>query len=136
MLTLKKIYKTHKEVIGYLFFGVLTTLVNMSVFYTLDTVPTIHYLFANAIAIIVSIIFAFFTNKKYVFKSETSTLYAWLKEFFLFCSFRLISAGFDMFSMLVLIGFFEWDSNLAKLITQVIIISLNYFFSKWLIFKK
>lgn len=136
MLTLKKVYETHKEGINYLIFGGLTTLVNISVFYTLDTLQMVHYLLANAISIIASILFAFFTNKKYVFKSETTTSYAWLKEFFLFCSFRLISAGFDMFSMLILVSFLQWDSKLAKLVTQVIIIGLNYFFSKWFIFKK
>ena len=128
--------ETHKQALNYLVFGISTTFVNMSVFFILNTVQHIDYLLANAISIIVSIIFAFFTNKKYVFKSETTTIYAWLKEFFLFCSFRLISAGFDMLSMLLFISFLEWNSNLAKLVTQVIIVSSNYFFSKWFIFKK
>lgn len=136
MSTLRKIVETRKEVINYLVFGILTTLVNMGVFYLLDTVQDVPYLIANAFSLIVSILFAFLTNKKYVFKSETATISAWLKEFFLFCSFRLISAGFDMASMLLLIGFLQWNSNFAKLATQLVVVLLNYFFSKWFIFKK
>lgn len=136
MSTLRKMFKTHKEVINYLIFGILTTLVNMGVFYLLDTIQDVQYLIANAFSLVVSIIFAFLTNKKYVFKSETLTISAWLKEFFLFCSFRLISAGFDMASMLLLIGFLQWNSNFAKLATQIVVVLLNYFFSKWFIFKK
>ncbi|MGB3159966.1 GtrA family protein [Carnobacterium sp.] len=136
MLTLKKLYERNQEILSYLIFGVLTTLVNFIVFYAFDTVLDIQYLIANALSILASIIFAFFTNKKYVFKSESVTIRAWIKEFFLFCSFRLISAGFDMLSMLLLIGVLQWNSNVAKLATQIIVVFLNYFFSKWFIFKK
>ena len=133
--TLKRLYEKNEEVISYLVFGVLTTLVNFIVFFAFDTVLDVQYLIANAISIAASIIFAFFTNKKYVFKSETLTVRAWIKEFFLFCSFRLISAGFDMLSMFILIGFLQLDSNLSKLATQFIVVFLNYFFSKWFMFK-
>lgn len=136
MLTLKKLYEKNQEILSYLIFGGLTTLVNFIVFYAFDTVLDIQYLIANALSILASIIFAFLTNKKYVFKSESVTISAWIKEFFLFCSFRLISAGFDMLSMLLLIGILQWNSNVAKLATQIIVVFLNYFFSKWFIFKK
>lgn len=136
MLTLKKLYEKNQEILSYLIFGGLTTLVNFVVFYAFDTVLDIQYLIANALSILASIIFAFFTNKKYVFKSQSVTISAWIKEFFLFCSFRLISAGFDMLSMLLLIGILQWNSNVAKLATQIIVVFLNYFFSKWFIFKK
>lgn len=135
MSTLKRLYEKHEEIISYLIFGGLTTLVNLVVFFAFDTLLGFQYLIANAISIAVSIIFAFFTNKKYVFKSETLTVRAWLKEFSLFCSFRLISAGFDMLSMWILIGGLQLDSNLSKLVTQFIVVLLNYFFSKWFIFK-
>lgn len=135
MSIFKKIYQKNEEVISYLVFGVLTTLVNLAAFFIFNSLFEVQYLIANAISIAVSILFAFFTNKKYVFKSESLTAQAWLKEFILFCSFRLISAGFDMLSMWILIGGLELDSNLAKLATQFIVVVLNYFFSKWFIFK-
>lgn len=135
MSTLKKLYQKNEEIINYLVFGGLTTLVNVVVFFVFNSLLGVQYLIANAISIVLSILFAFFTNKKYVFKSETLTAQAWLKEFLLFCSFRLISAGFDMLSMWILVGGLELDSNLAKLATQFIVVVLNYFFSKWFIFK-
>ncbi|MGX7393640.1 GtrA family protein [Carnobacterium mobile] len=135
MSTLKKLYQKNEEIINYLVFGGLTTLVNVVVFFVFNSLLGVQYLIANAISIVLSILFAFFTNKKYVFKSETLTAQAWLKEFLLFCSFRLVSAGFDMLSMWILVGGLELDSNLAKLATQFIVVVLNYFFSKWFIFK-
>lgn len=135
MSMLKRLYQKNEEVINYLVFGGLTTLVNVVVFFVFNSLLGVQYLIANAISIVLSILFAFFTNKKYVFKSETLTAQAWLKEFLLFCSFRLVSAGFDMLSMWILVGGLELDSNLAKLATQFIVVVLNYFFSKWFIFK-
>lgn len=135
MSMLKRLYQKNEEVINYLIFGGLTTLVNVVVFFVFNSLLGVQYLIANAISIVLSILFAFFTNKKYVFKSETLTAQAWLKEFLLFCSFRLVSAGFDMLSMWILVGGLELDSNLAKLATQFIVVVLNYFFSKWFIFK-
>ncbi len=135
MSTLKRLYQKNEEIINYLVFGGLTTLVNVVVFFVFNSLLDVQYLIANAISIVLSILFAFFTNKKYVFKSETITTQAWLKEFLLFCSFRLVSAGFDMLSMWILVGGLELDSNLAKLATQFIVVVLNYFFSKWFIFK-
>src|SRR5699024_9793114 len=111
MSMLKRLYQKNEEVINYLIFGGLTTLVNVVVFFVFNSLLGVQYLIANAISIVLSILFAFFTNKKYVFKSETLTAQAWLKEFLLFCSFRLVSAGFDMLSMWILVGGLELDSN-------------------------
>jgi len=136
MTKIKKLISKYDEVIGYLVFGGLTTVVNIVVFYLFDSILGVHYLFANAIAIIVSILFAFFTNKKYVFKSSTPTLQLWLKEFSLFVSFRLLSAVFDMGSMWLLVDGVSLDANWAKIITQFIVVVLNYGFSKFFIFKQ
>ncbi|MGB7365724.1 MAG: GtrA family protein [Carnobacterium jeotgali] len=136
MTKIKKFISRYEEVIGYLVFGGLTTVVNIVVFYLFDSIFGAHYLVANAIAIIVSILFAFFTNKKYVFKSETPTFQMWLKEFSLFVSFRLLSAVFDMGSMWLLVDGLDIDANLAKIITQFIVVALNYVFSKFFIFKQ
>ena len=69
MEKLKNLYGKFEEVIRYLIFGGLTTAVNIAVFFLCDTTLGMNYLVANAISIVVSIIFAFLTNKKYVFKS-------------------------------------------------------------------
>ncbi|WP_198022546.1 GtrA family protein [Carnobacterium pleistocenium] len=133
---MKELISKYDEVIGYLIFGGLTTVVNIIVFYLFDSILGVHYLVANALAIIVSILFAFFTNKKYVFKSSTPTFQLWLKEFSLFVSFRLLSAVFDMGSMWLLVDGLDFDANWAKIITQFIVVVLNYAFSKFFIFKQ
>lgn len=136
MTKIKQLISKYEEVIGYLIFGGLTTVVNIVVFYLFDSVFGVHYLIANAIAIIVSILFAFFTNKKYVFKSSTPTFQLWMKEFSLFVSFRLLSAVFDMGSMWLMVDGLDLDANWAKIITQFIVVGLNYVFSKFFIFKQ
>ncbi|WP_041556510.1 GtrA family protein [Carnobacterium sp. 17-4] len=136
MTKIKSLVSRYEELIGYLIFGGLTTVVNIVVFYLFDSVFEVHYLFANAIAIVVSILFAFFTNKKYVFKSSTPTFQLWLKEFSLFVSFRLLSAVFDMGSMWLLVDGLNLNANVAKIITQFIVVVLNYAFSKFFIFKQ
>lgn len=132
---MKKLYFKYEEAIIYLVFGVLTTLVNIVVFYVLDTVLGVQYLVANAAAIVLSILFAFFTNKKYVFKSKSENFQSWFKEFMLFCGFRAVSGVFDMLSMWILVDFITLDTNIAKIATQFIVVVLNYFFSKFFIFK-
>lgn len=136
MTKIKNLVSKYEEIIGYLIFGGLTTVVNIVVFYLFDSVFEVHYLIANAIAIVVSILFAFFTNKKYVFKSSTPTVQLWLKEFSLFVSFRLLSAIFDMGSMWLLVDGLNLNANVAKVITQFIVVVLNYGFSKFFIFKQ
>ncbi|MBM6614543.1 GtrA family protein [Desemzia sp. RIT804] len=133
---LKKMFFKYEEAIIYLVFGVLTTLVNIVVFYLMDTVLGVQYLIANAVAIVLSILFAFFTNKKYVFKSTSENVQSWLKEFILFCGFRAVSGVFDMLSMWILVDFISFDTNIAKIATQFIVVVLNYFFSKFFVFKK
>lgn len=136
MTKIKRFVSKYEELIGYLIFGGLTTVVNIIVFYLFDSIFDVHYLVANAIAIVVSILFAFFTNKKYVFKSSTPTVQLWLKEFSLFVSFRLLSAVFDMGSMWLLVDGLNLNANVAKIITQFIVVVLNYAFSKFFIFKQ
>ncbi len=131
----KKIYREYQEIFEYLLFGLLTTIVNIVVFFLLDTVINIPYLMANAISIVVAIMFAFYTNKKYVFKSEPSTFTLVFKEFYLFVGLRLISGLFDMLTMWTLVDFMNLESNSSKIPTQFVVVILNYIFSKLIIFK-
>jgi len=131
-----KLIEKNREFIEYLVFGVMTTVVNIVVFFLLDTGLQVPYLIANAFAIIISILFAFFTNKKYVFKSKSPSMKVAFKEFYLFVGFRLISGVFDMLSMYILVDLILLGTNISKLFTQFIIVLLNYIFSKFFVFKK
>lgn len=124
-----------KEVINYLVFGVLTTLVNILSFYFLDSIIGWQYLWANALSIILSILFAYVTNKLFVFESKTESIQAIMREFISFISFRLLSGAIDMLSMWLLVDFIDIGTTGAKLLTQFIVVVLNYIFSKYFIFK-
>lgn len=126
----------NKEITRYLIFGVLTTIVNIISFYLLDTVLNWPYLWANALSILFSILFAYITNKRFVFNSETTTFQAVVREFISFVSFRLLSGGLDMLSMWLLVDLITIDTFIAKLLTQFIVVVLNYVFSKFFVFKK
>lgn len=132
----KEYYEKYQEIISYLFFGGLTTVVNIVTFFFFDTLLDIHYLLANALAIGVSILFAYVTNKKYVFHSEAATRQDLLREFGLFVSLRLFSAVFDMLSMWLLVDYLQMEANLAKILTQFIVVVSNYLFSKLFIFNQ
>lgn len=136
MKQIKSLYFKYQEVIDYLFFGVLATIVNIGVFYVFDTLLDTPYLFANAISIIAAILFAFVTNKKYVFKSTSTSNKEAFREFYLFVGFRLVSGLFDMLSMFILVDFLTIDTNISKIITQFIVVVVNYAFSKLFIFKQ
>lgn len=126
----------NKEIINYLLFGVLTTLVNILIFYLFDRVLGKPYLWANAFSIIISILFAYVTNKLFVFNSKTETYREILTEFISFVSFRLLSGAIDMVSMWLLVDIITIDKLGAKLLTQFIVVVLNYIFSKFIVFKK
>lgn len=127
--------KKHREVIEYIIFGVATTVVNLVVFFIFDTVLGVQYLVANFISIVAAIIFAYFTNKIFVFKSKSPTLaHAW-REFFMFVSLRAVSGLFDMAGMWLMVDLIHLDTNIAKILVQFLIVALNYIFSKLFIFK-
>lgn len=136
MTKLLALYKKFQTIIDYGFFGVLTTMVNFGVFYLFETVFAMSYIRANALAIFVSIIFAYFTNKKYVFKTDTETFSEVMLEFINFISFRLLSGVFDMFSMYLLIDGLHFNTNISKILTQFIVLISNYLFSKFIVFKE
>lgn len=123
----------YKEQLLYLVFGVLTTVVNFAIYFAL--IPFITYEIANAIAIFSAILFAYVTNKIWVFKSVTNKLSDLIKEFSKFISCRFLSAMFDMASMIILIDFVKTTDLIAKCFTAVIVVLLNYLFSKIFIFK-
>ena len=131
-----KLFKKYQSVIAYLFFGGLTTLINFVVFFIFA--PGLHwnYQVANFIAWFLSVLFAFFTNKVWVFGSKYTTVKAFFIEMWSFFFYRILSYFIDAGIMFVGISLLHANSSLTKLIDQVVIVVLNYFFSKFFIFKK
>lgn len=122
-----------KEVISYLIFGVLTTLVNIVVYTVCNDVIQIQYLISNAIAWIVSVLFAYITNRKYVFESKNSSLF---NELVKFIGVRLSTGIMDMILMWLFVDILCFNSMMSKIIVNVIVIVLNYVLSKIFVFQK
>lgn len=126
--------KRVREIMCYLFFGFLTTVLNIVIFYVFDSILNWQYLWANAIALVISILFAYLTSKTIVFKTKTENFMFLMREFMRFISLRSLAGVFDMLSMWLLVDFLVFNTTISKLLTQVIIGILNYIFSKFIIF--
>ena len=124
-----------REVLSYLFFGVLTTLVNILVFFLLRYF-NVHLYLSNLIAWLVAVFFAFITNKLYVFNSKSDNKKKNLKELIAFFICRIISLGADMGAMYLLLQVINSSEVFAKIMTNILVIILNYLFSKLIIFRK
>ena len=125
--------KNKKEVISYLIFGILTTLVNIVVYTFCKDVLQIQYLISNAIAWIVSVLFAYFTNRKYVFESHNSLI---INELVKFIGARVSTGIMDMLLMWLFVDVLSMQSMISKIIVNVVVVILNYVFSKLFVFQE
>lgn len=128
-------YNKYSEILWYLFFGGLTTLINIVSFFVLRLLDIDIYV-SNVIAWILAVLFAFITNKFFVFNSKGKTKKENVRELVSFFGFRFLSLGIDMGVMYVLINLLSSGELLAKVIANIVVIIANYIFSKVFIFKK
>jgi len=133
---LYNLYKKYEEIILYLIFGVLTTVVSLLSYFIFSKLFNINYLISNIISWILSVLFAFITNKLYVFKSNDKTNNKILKEIISFFSSRIFTFLIDMLMMYILVGLLKFNDMIIKIIVQFIVIVLNYILSKLFVFKK
>ena len=129
-----EIYRKYKEIILYLIFGALTTLINVIVFYLFNDLIKIDYKISNVIAWKTSVIFAFITNKLVVFESKNKNNIG--KEITSFFIARIVSLVADMIMMIIMIDIMKFTSIIAKIISNVVVVIINYIFSKFIIFRK
>lgn len=132
------LYKKNKEVINYLIFGVLTTVLNFVIYFLLtfklfNPNDAFQLQIVNVICWVICVCFAYFTNRKYVFDSKSENI---KKELFSFVSARLITLFMDMFIMGVGVTILLLNDKIVKIISQIVVIVSNYLFSKLLVFKK
>ena len=128
-------YHKYKEGILYLFFGGCTTLVNIISFMILRFLTVGTYI-SNGIAWVLAVLFAFVTNKLYVFESKSKNAKTVTREAISFFAFRLLSLFIDMGIMYLMIDVLSWNELLAKVLANIVVIIVNYIFSKLFIFKK
>lgn len=130
------IFKKHKETILYLFFGAFTTLVNIVSYLFFTRVILFNFMVANALAWVLAVLFAYVTNKFFVFESKRIEIEFLFKEFLSFVSFRLLSGVVEMLIMYVMIDLLFVNDIIVKVFTNIVVIVLNYLFSKMIIFKE
>ena len=137
MERLRTIFKklVNRETILYVVFGALTTLINLAVF-ALCSRLSIAWELGNGIAWIVSVLFAFITNKLFVFESKSFRFGIFLRELLSFFAARLFSLAVEYAGLWLLIDVLGWKEMLAKILMNIVVIILNYLLSKLLIFKK
>ncbi|MBR1654683.1 MAG: GtrA family protein [Clostridia bacterium] len=132
--TLIKKFMT-KEVILYVVFGVLTTIVNVATFYVLTTFCHIEENISNVIAIILAVIFAYITNRKLVFNSTASNSKQIFLEMCKFFSARFFTMLVEFFGFMLLFNVLHIPNLISKLTITVLVIVLNFFLSKFFAFK-
>lgn len=131
-----KLYKKYKEVFLYLVFGVLTTVINIIAFWLSNDLLNIEYKISNIIAWVLAVIFAFITNKTLVFQSKNRNKEEITREAITFLVARLFSLVVDMVIMILMIDIININSIVSKIISNVVVIVINYIFSKFIIFRK
>lgn len=127
-------YNKTKEILWYGFFGILTTLINIISFFLLDKIGLNTYV-ANFIAWIVSVLFAFITNKLFVFHSKKFNFSVFMKELLSFLFFRILSLGIDMGGLFVCLDLLHLSKIISKVLVNILVIIANYIFSKLFVFK-
>lgn len=126
----------HWDMVSYLFFGVLTTVVNYLVYLPLYNLAGISAAVSNMIAWAAAVAFAYVTNKPFVFKSHDWSMKTVLPELGKFVGCRAASGAMETALVFLTVDVCGWDGNIWKLIISVVVVILNYVSSKLLVFRK
>lgn len=130
---MNNIYIKNKEIIKYLIVGILTTILSIFIYFVSSELLGFGYIVSNIFSWVLSIIFAFFMNKKIVFNSTDGL---WQEQFVNFTGSRLITLVVEIALMFIFLNILTLTNMVAKVIAQLIIIVLNYIFGKAVFNKK
>lgn len=136
MKKLLTLLKKYEEVLSYLLFGILTTLVNYAVYLPCYNWLTLPGSVSNIVAWGMAVIFAFLTNKPFVFKSHDWSAKVVVPELTKFVGCRVGSGLLETAIIFVTVDCIHWDGNIVKLVTSVLVVVLNYVASKLVVFRK
>ncbi len=128
--------KKYKSFIAYAVFGVFTTVVNIVTYNFCYNSAGMNNTLSNVMAWILAVTFAYLTNKVWVFGSRSWKLEVLRKEITAFISCRLATGIMDLIIMYICVDIMEWHAMLMKILSNILVIILNYVFSKLIIFKK
>lgn len=124
--------KIDRELILYVFFGTLTFFVNVIVYFIFEDLLGVNYIISNILAWFFSVLFAYVTNRIWVFESKSTNI---AKEMALFFGGRIFSGAVDTGLMYLFIDILTIGDMISKIVVQIIVVILNYVFSKLIVFK-
>ena len=126
----------NRETITYVIAGVLTTVVNFIAYYLFCNIIGIENLIANGIAWVIAVVFAYIINDLWVFRSERASIRRQIEKISKFFGARILSFVVEEAGMFLFVDIIGWNNMIVKAALAVIVIILNYFFSKLYIFNK
>lgn len=135
-MMLRHLWTKYREAITYIIFGILTTLVNYAVYFPLYNFTNLPASVTNSIAWVAAVLFAFFVNKRYVFKSGDWSSKQLVLEGLKFAACRVGSGLLETGVLLLTADILFLNGNLWKIIVSVVVVILNYFGSKFFVFRK
>lgn len=136
MEKLRNLIHKYYDILAYLFFGVLTTVVNYIVYLPCYNMLGFNASVSNVIAWIFAVAFAYLTNKPFVFKSHDWSAATVLPELTKFVGSRIASGALETVIIFVYVDLMHLDGNIMKLVTSVLVVVINYVASKLIVFKK
>ena len=131
-----KLMKKYKSFIAYAVFGVFTTIVNIVTYNYCYYHAGMNNTLSNVIAWVLAVTFAYLTNKAWVFESRSWRWEVLRREIPAFITCRLATGVMDLVIMYICVDIMEWHAMLMKILSNILVILLNYVFSKLVIFKK
>ncbi len=132
---IKKYAKKYKQFITYTICGSLATVVNLATYFYFNRMHDVSALYSNALAWVTSVIFAYVTNKVFVFKSKHEKITHIIKEFSAFIFARFSSGLIDMFLLWFGVYILSMYDVIVKILTAVVVVIMNYVFSKFFVFR-
>ncbi len=133
---MKKLLEKYKSIIRYAFFGVMTTIVNVAVYSLFYEVLSIGNILSTVVSWGLAVAFAFVTNKLFVFESRSLKAKTVLKEVTNFILCRVGTGLVEVIMMYVFVDILSYNGTIMKLLTNIIVIILNYVASKLIIFQR
>lgn len=136
MKKLRALIEKHYDILAYLFFGVLTTVVNYIVYLPCYNLLHFSAAISNVIAWVAAVAFSYLTNKPFVFRSHDWSAKTVVPELAKFVGSRVASGALETGIIFVTVDCLLWNGNVMKLVTSVLVVILNYVASKLLVFRK
>ena len=126
----------YKELILYVFWGTATTAVNYCAYFLFTKAFHMHYVPANVLAWLIAVLFAFWSNKSFVFESKSWAPQVVLPELGKFTGARVFSGALETGLLWLCVDILHFPDDIIKILAGILVIILNYVFSKLFIFRK